>query len=81
MEAAAKSIGFDFHGIDAPKNETSHYGLRYAEFVVPLVKAVQEQEAEINSNKLKIAQLEEENLKLKSKLQNILERLEKLESE
>ena len=28
--------------MDAPKNENDFYGLRYAEFVVPLVKAVQE---------------------------------------
>ena len=43
VEATAKKLGFDqFHGVDAPKNETDHYGLRYAEFVVPLVKSVQE---------------------------------------
>ena len=44
VEAAAKSIGFDFSGVDAPKNDKDMYGLRYAEFVVPLVKAVQEQQ-------------------------------------
>jgi len=42
VETAAKSIGYDFSGVDAPKNENGIYGLRYAEFVVPLVKAVQE---------------------------------------
>jgi hypothetical protein len=42
VEAAAKKIGYDFSGIDAPKNESDLYGLRYSEFVVPLVKAVQE---------------------------------------
>jgi hypothetical protein len=42
VEAIANSIGYDFHGVDKPKNENDHYGLRYAEFVVPLVKAVQE---------------------------------------
>jgi trimeric autotransporter adhesin len=44
VEVAAKSVGFDFSGVDAPKNENDFYGLRYAEFVVPLVKAVQEQQ-------------------------------------
>ena len=29
-------------GVDAPKNDKDYYGLRYGEFVVPLVKAVQE---------------------------------------
>ena len=31
-----------FYGVDAPENENDPYGIRYAEFVVPLVKAVQE---------------------------------------
>lgn len=44
VEAAALSIGYDFSGVDAPQNEESHYGLRYAEFVVPLVQATQEQQ-------------------------------------
>jgi len=42
VEAAAKKIGYNFSGVDAPKNSEDHYGLRYAEFTVPLVKAVQE---------------------------------------
>jgi trimeric autotransporter adhesin len=42
VEAAAKKIEYDFSGIDAPKNENDFYGLRYAEFVVPIVKALQE---------------------------------------
>lgn len=29
-------------GVDAAKNNKSLYGLRYAEFVVPLLKAMQE---------------------------------------
>jgi hypothetical protein len=42
VEQAARNIGFDFSGVDVPKNEKDMYGLRYDEFVVPLVKAVQE---------------------------------------
>ena len=44
VEAATKKIGFNFSGVDAPQNEKDVYGLRYGEFVVPLVKAVQEQQ-------------------------------------
>jgi hypothetical protein len=40
VEKIAKSIGYDFSGVDV--DEIGIYGLRYAEFVVPLVKAVQE---------------------------------------
>ncbi|HNV99289.1 MAG TPA: tail fiber domain-containing protein [Chitinophagales bacterium] len=45
VAAAADNIGYDFSGVDKPENEQSLYGLRYAEFVVPLVKAVQELDA------------------------------------
>lgn len=48
VEAAAKELNFDFHGVEVPQNEQSHYGLRYAEFVPSLVKAVQELEARLN---------------------------------
>jgi len=42
VEKAARSVGYNFSGVDAPENGKGMYGLRYAEFVVPLVKAVQE---------------------------------------
>jgi hypothetical protein len=42
VEAVAKKMNYDFDGVDAPKNDNDFYGLRYSEFVVPLVKAVQE---------------------------------------
>lgn len=42
VEKAARSVNYDFSGVDQPKNDKDLYGLRYAEFVVPLVKAVQE---------------------------------------
>ena len=57
VEAAAKKLGFDFSGVDAPKNENDMYGLRYAEFVVPLVKAVQEQQTIIQNQQKQIDEL------------------------
>jgi trimeric autotransporter adhesin len=42
VEKAAKAVDYNFSGVDASKNNKDLYGLRYAEFVVPLVKAVQE---------------------------------------
>ena len=44
VEAAAASSGYDFSGVDKPKNANDFYGLRYGDFVAPLVKAVQEQQ-------------------------------------
>lgn len=43
VDAAAKKAGYNFSGVDKSGNM---WGLRYSEFVVPLVKAVQE----LNSN-------------------------------
>ncbi|MEO7044958.1 MAG: tail fiber domain-containing protein [Ferruginibacter sp.] len=42
VETAAKNLSYDFSGVDAAKNSNDLYKLRYAEFVVPLVQAVQE---------------------------------------
>ena len=47
VEELSKSLGYDFSGVDAPKNDKDIYGLRYSEFVVPLVKAVQELNEEL----------------------------------
>jgi len=66
VEMVAKEIGYDFCGISLPSNEKDLYGLRYSEFVVPLVKAVQEQQVMIED--------------LKNTNKNLLERLEKLEA-
>ncbi|GDX48301.1 hypothetical protein LBMAG25_11190 [Bacteroidota bacterium] len=43
VEAAAKKIGYDFSGVDKTGNLL---GLRYSEFVMPLVKSVQELSAQ-----------------------------------
>ncbi|HTF18550.1 MAG TPA: tail fiber domain-containing protein [Chryseolinea sp.] len=42
VEATLKKSHYVFSGVEAPKNEGDPYTIRYAEFVVPLVKAVQE---------------------------------------
>lgn len=66
VETAAKAMHYDFSGVDIPKNDKDLYGLRYAEFVVPLVKAVQELAAQnkqlISDNEL-LQQQKEEMLK------------------
>jgi hypothetical protein len=47
VEKAADESGFDFDAVKKPQNDQDHYSLSYQEFVVPLVKAVQEQQKEI----------------------------------
>ena len=58
VEKAAKQIGYDFSGVDVAKNDKDLYGLRYSEFVVPLVKAVQELSTQNDELKQRIEKLE-----------------------
>ncbi len=74
VEAAAKEIGYEFDGVDRPKNKDDFYGLRYAEFVVPLVKSVQELSSQ--NDKLK-AVLELQN-KINNNLQNQIDEMKRL---
>ncbi|MFB1023441.1 MAG: tail fiber domain-containing protein, partial [Vicingaceae bacterium] len=58
VELAANKLGYDFSGVDAPQNDKDNYGLRYSEFVVPLVKAMQEQQELILKLQERISVLE-----------------------
>lgn len=52
VEAAAKATGYDFSGVNRPENlNVHHYTLTYAQFVVPLVQAVKEQQKQIDTLK------------------------------
>ncbi|HEX6180634.1 MAG TPA: tail fiber domain-containing protein, partial [Chitinophagaceae bacterium] len=58
VEKAAKDANYNFHGITKPQNADGLYSLSYGDFVVPLVKAVQEQQAMIEKLQKKIEELE-----------------------
>ena len=58
VEQAANECGFVFPGIDVPKNEKEVYSLRYVDFIMPIVKSIQEQQ-------ILIEQLQTENQELK----------------
>jgi len=70
VEEAANETGYDFSGVDKPKNDNDFYGLRYAEFVVPLVKAMQEQQEMINKLQDKVTQQDQKIEKLENELHN-----------
>jgi trimeric autotransporter adhesin len=72
VEKAAKELRYDFNGVDIPSNDAGLYGIRYSEFVMPLVKAVQEQQ-------LLIEALQQENQLYKEQLKSVQDRLKKLE--
>lgn len=63
--------GYDFSGVDKPEDANGLYGLRYAEFVVPLVKAVQKQQSIIQT-------LQEINQQLKDKTASLKKEFEEL---
>jgi hypothetical protein len=58
VERSARALGFQFDGVHAPANARDSYGLMYAQFVVPLVQAVQEQQAQIEELKRQNAALQ-----------------------
>jgi len=64
VEEAAKKLNFEFSGIDKPQSKDGVYGLRYDNFVVPLVKAVQE--------------LSQQNDELKSEIRNLKSEMKEL---
>ncbi len=66
VEHAAQESGYDFSGVDKPQNSESLYGLRYAEFTVPLVKAVQELSTTDKITNDRMTKLEQENAELKA---------------
>jgi trimeric autotransporter adhesin len=73
VEKAADKLGYNFSGVDAPKNAKDFYGLRYAEFVVPLVKAVQE----LSDKAEEIDELKKKNTELEERLRKLEELISK----
>ncbi len=65
VEKAAKEVNYNFSGVVKPKSKKELYSLSYAEFVVPLVKATQEQSLIIE--------------KLLKKVETLTKRIEELE--
>jgi trimeric autotransporter adhesin len=57
VEKAAAESGFDFPGIDVPKDEKEVYALRYTDFIMPLVKGMQELSQENAELKKEMAEL------------------------
>lgn len=68
-------IGYSFSGIDKPETANGLWGLRYAEFVVPLVKGMQEQQSTIELLQGENKQLKNEILELRKELEDIKELL------
>jgi hypothetical protein len=57
VEKAAQEIGYNFNGVHAPDNSNDNYSLAYSQFVVPLVKGMQEQQQMIEQQQQQIDEL------------------------
>lgn len=60
VEAAAQQTGYNFSGVNRPKNDESLYSINYSEIVVPLVKAVQELKAMVEKQQAEIEALKKQ---------------------
>ncbi|MEZ4962977.1 MAG: tail fiber domain-containing protein [Saprospiraceae bacterium] len=71
IEASMKKVGYEnFSGLVSPQNDKDNYGVRYSTFVVPLVKAVQEQQEMIQRQQAEIEQQQQEIEKFKKQLED-----------
>ena len=80
VEAAANKLNFDFSGVDKPQTKDGLYGLRYDNFVVPLVKAVQELSRSSDDKDSKIATLQKELAAKDAKLDDLQNQLNALKA-
>ncbi len=60
VEQAAKEVGYNFNGVHVPADSNDNYSLAYAQFVVPLVKGMQEQQAMIETRDAEVHALKSE---------------------
>lgn len=80
VEKAANSCGYDFSGVDKPQSDKDAYGIRYAEFVVPLVKATQELNAKIEEQERIIKQQQQLLQVYEASLQSLEQRVLSIEN-
>jgi hypothetical protein len=81
---AAHELNYEFSGVDIPDNDKDLYTLRYSEFVVPLVKAVQELSEKVDKQQQIIADQQHtisSQQKINLALMKRLEHLEKVINE
>ena len=72
VEQAAKRSGYNFSGLITPGKEQQYYSLSYESFVVPLVKAVQEQQQVITDQQKHMQEQDKKITELQRKLDEVL---------
>ncbi len=82
VESAMKDVGYDFDGVHLPNSEKDNYSVSYSQFVVPMVKAIQEQQELIKKNQKENEELRSVIRKMNNDVKKTIEeevsRLEKM---
>ncbi|MEO9011586.1 MAG: tail fiber domain-containing protein [Ginsengibacter sp.] len=71
VEKAANELGYHFDGVRTPSNDKDHYSLAYSQFIMPLVKGMQEQQTMIDQQNKDIRELRNVIKKLETKISEI----------
>jgi predicted RNase H-like nuclease (RuvC/YqgF family) len=87
VEQAAQRANYKFSGVIPPATNKDHYSISYADFVVPLVKGMQQQQQQIELLENQLDHTSKENSELKITISEIqkqnkelLRRIEHLET-
>ncbi|MDQ6762748.1 MAG: tail fiber domain-containing protein [Bacteroidota bacterium] len=78
VEKIANELGYNFDGVHAPVNGKDHYSLAYTQFIMPLVKSVQEQEQIIEYQNKKIDNQAEQIKKMNEQLEMLTKAVKEL---
>lgn len=79
VEAAMRESGYNFTGIDIPKSDNEVYALRYTEFIMPMVKAIQEQQEMIELLQVELESAQNREVSIKRTNEEMRDRLAALE--
>jgi hypothetical protein len=80
VEVSARKVNYTFSGVVAPQNDKDLYGLRYSDFVVPMVKALQELSATNDSLHSVIDSLRSVQANLQTQVNNIIQQVNSLKA-
>lgn len=80
VELAAQASNYEFTGLHKPETDDDNYGLAYSEFVVPLIKAMQEQQQLILSMQQDLTTKKTTITALQNQLDQLAQKVQQLEN-
>jgi len=81
VEIAAKESGYNFNGLHVPESAYDNYSLAYSQFVVPLVKSVQELSSQNQEMKKMIEEQRVINESMKKEMEHLHEMITSMKNE